>query len=73
MDSEKKLMIPESEISECPECEVKSKIGNIFANEKILEEYSVNIYELDLYFYERYKKKQQQQKTNKTVAENGCE
>ena len=56
MDSEKKLMIPESEISECPECEVKSKIGNIFANEKILEEYSVNIYELDLYFYERYKK-----------------
>ena len=24
--SRKKLMIPESEISECPECEVKSKI-----------------------------------------------
>ena len=72
MDSEKKLMIPESEISECPECEVKSKLGNIFANEKILEEYSVNIYELDLYFYEHYKKNKKK-KTNKTVAENGCE
>ena len=33
--SRKKLMIPESEISECPEFEVKSKIGNIFVNEKI--------------------------------------
>ena len=72
MDSEKKLMIPESEISECPECEVKSKLGNIFANEKILEEYSVNIYELDLYFYEHYKKNKKK-KPNKTVAENGCE
>ena len=30
----KKLMIPESEISECPEHEVKSKIVNIFVNEK---------------------------------------
>ena len=30
----KKLMIPESEIPECPEHEVKSKIGNIFVNEK---------------------------------------
>ena len=29
MPSEKKLMIPESEISECSEHEVKSKIGNI--------------------------------------------
>ena len=28
----KKLMIPESEISECPECEVKSKIWSIFLN-----------------------------------------
>ena len=40
----KKLMIPESEIPECPEHEVKSKIENIFVNEKILEEYSVKIY-----------------------------
>ena len=56
MDSEKRLMIPESEISEWPEYEVKSKIGNIFVNENILEEYSVKIYEIDPYFYEHYKK-----------------
>ena len=37
-------MIPESEISECPVYEVKPKIGNIFVNEKIIGEYSVNIY-----------------------------
>ena len=30
----KKLMIPDSEISMCPEHEVKSKIGTIFTNEK---------------------------------------
>ena len=58
-------MIPESEISECPEFEVKSKIGNIFVNEKILEEYSVKIYKIDPYFYEHYGKKIQ-------VDENGC-
>ena len=52
-------MIRGSKISECPEYEVKSKIGNIFVNEKILEEYSVKIYEIDPYFYEHYKKKQQ--------------
>ena len=50
-------MIPESEISECPEFEVKSKIGNIFVNEEILEEHSVKIYKIDLYFYEHYGKK----------------
>ena len=50
-------MIPDSEIAECPEYEVKSKIGNIFANEKILEEYSVKIYEINPYLYEHYKKK----------------
>ena len=49
-------MIPESEISECSEHGVKSKIGNIFANKKVLEEYSVKIYEIDPYFYEHYKK-----------------
>ena len=59
-------MIPESEIPECPEHEVKSKIGNIFVNEKILEEYSVKIYEIDPYFYEHYRKKIQ-------VDENGRE
>ena len=52
----KKLMIPDSEISVCPEHEVKSKIGTIFVNEEILEEYSVKIYEIDPYFYEHYKK-----------------
>ena len=62
----KKLMIPESEISECPEHEVKSKIRNIFVNEKILEEYSVKIYKIDPYFYEHYKEKIQ-------VDKNGCE
>ena len=50
-------MIPDSEISVCPEHEVKSKIGTIFTNEKILEEKSVKIYEIDPYFYEHYKKK----------------
>ena len=33
----KKFMIPESEIPESPEHEIKSKIGNMFVNEKILE------------------------------------
>ena len=56
MDSEKKLVIPESGISECPEYKVKLKIGNIFVNEKILEEYSVKVYEIDPCFYEHYKK-----------------
>ena len=37
----KKLMIPDSEIPKCPEFEVKSKIGELFMNEKILEKYSV--------------------------------
>ena len=59
-------MIPESEISECPEYKVKLKIGNIFVNKKILEEYYVKIYKTDPYFYEHYKKK-------KKVDENGHE
>ena len=50
-------MIPDYEISKCPEHEVKSKIGSIFINEKTLEEKSVRIYEIDLYFYEHYKEK----------------
>ena len=50
-------MIPESEISECPEFEVNSKIGNIFVNGKILEVYSVKTYKIDPYFYEHYEKK----------------
>ena len=50
-------MIPEFEISECPEFEVSTKIGNIFLNEKILEEYSVKAYKIGSYFYEHYKEK----------------
>ena len=61
----KKLMIPESEISECPEHEVKSKIRNIFVKEKILEEYSVKIYKIDPYFYEHYKEKIQVDKNGR--------
>ena len=53
----KKLIIPDSEISKCPEHEVKPKIGTIFVNEKILEENSVKIYEIDPYFYKHYIKK----------------
>ena len=59
-------MIPESEIPECPEHEVKSKIGNIFANKKVLEEYSVKIYKIDPYFCGHYKEKIQ-------VDKNWCE
>ena len=66
MDLEKKLIIPEPEISKCPEHEVKSKIENIFVNEEILEEYSVKIHETDPYFYEHYKEKIQ-------VDKNGSE
>ena len=51
----KKLMIPDSEIPKCPEFEVKSKIGKLFMNEKILEEYSVRIYKIDPYFYGHHK------------------
>ena len=55
----KKLMILDYEISESIEHVVKSKIGTIFVNEKILEEYSVKFYEIDPCFYEHYKKKNQ--------------
>ena len=56
MNFEKKVMIPDHEISVSIEHVVKSNIGTIFVNEKILEECSVNIYEIDPYFYEHYKK-----------------
>ena len=58
-------MIPDNEISTCPEHEVKSKIGTIFVNEEILEEYSVKIYETDPYFYEYYNKKIQTDKNGR--------
>ena len=50
-------MISDSEIPKCPEFEVKTKIGKLFMNEKILEEYSVKVYEIDPYFYEHHKEK----------------
>ena len=50
-------MIPDSEIPECPEFEVKSKIGKISKKHNPLEEYYVRIYKIDPYFYEHYEKK----------------
>ena len=50
-------MIPESEILECSKYDVKSKKGNIFVSEKILEKYGVEIYEINPYFHKHYKKK----------------
>ena len=45
------MLIPDPE---CPEHEVKSKIGNIFVNGKILEEYAVKLYEIVSYYYEHF-------------------
>ena len=55
-------MIPDFEISKCPEHEVILKIGIIFTNEKILEEYPVKIYEINPSFYKCYKEKIQTDK-----------
>ena len=49
-------MIPDHEIFVSLEHVVKSKIGSIFVNEKIFEEYSVKIYKIDPYIHEHYKK-----------------
>ena len=46
--------MPDHQISESIEHKVKSKIGTIFVNEDILEEKSVKIYEIDLYFSENF-------------------
>ena len=48
-------MIPE--IPKCPESEVKSKIRKMFNKYNPLEEYSVRIYEINIYFYEHCEKK----------------
>ena len=53
----KKLLIPDSQTPECPEFEVKSKIRKYFMNGKVLEEYSVMIYEIDPFFMRITKKK----------------
>ena len=47
----KKLMIPNYEISKCPEHKVKSKIGNIFADEKILEQYCYDLQNRSLFLW----------------------
>ena len=39
-----------------PDFEVRSKVVKIFRNHNPLEEYSVRIYKIDPYFYERYEK-----------------
>ena len=44
-----KLVVPESKISQCEE--------NYLRLKKILEKYSVKIYEIDSYFYKHYEKK----------------
>ena len=53
----KKLIISESEISECPEHKVKSKIGNIFLNEKYLKNILLRFKKLILIFMSITKKK----------------
>ena len=60
----RKLFIPDHEIYESIEHKVKSvehkvKIGKIFVNEEILEEYSVKIYDIDPYFSDHSEKKKQ--------------
>ena len=49
-------MILDSEISVCPEFEVKSKTGKIFKKHSLIEKYSVRIYELILIFVNIIKK-----------------
>ena len=65
----KQLIIPDDELTKCPKHEVKLKMGNIFVNEELLEEYSVKIYEIHSYFYEHYynKKIQVHNKSQKNI------
>ena len=52
-----KLMIPDSEIPQCSEFDVKLKITKILKSHKFIEEYSIRIYKIDPYFYKHYEKK----------------
>ena len=63
----KRLMIPESEISERPEYDIKSKIRNEFVNEKNCECHCVKIYEIDRCFYQHYEKKKKLMKMDVTT------
>ena len=60
-------MIPKFETPECPEHEVRSKIGIIFVNEKILEECSVKFIKLILIFMSI--RKQKKKKRSKRFIE----
>ena len=60
-----KLMIPDSEIPQCSEFDVKLKITKILKSHKFIEEYSIRIYKIDPYFYKHYEKKIQ-------IDKNGC-
>ena len=64
LDRFRKKLMPDHQILKSIEHKVKSKIGKIFVNEDTLEERSVKIYKIDLYFSENYKKRIQ-------VDENG--
>ena len=68
----KKLFIPDHEISVAIEHVVKSKIGRIFVNEDILEEYSVKICEIDPYFSEHYEKNPKKNKLIVMVKNTYC-
>ena len=50
MDSEKKLMIADSEIPKCPKFEAKSKIGKIFKNHIPLKNVLLGFIKLVLIF-----------------------
>ena len=60
----RKLIIPDFEISECPECEVKSRIENIFWTKKYSKNILLRLMKLILIFMRITEKIQ--------VAENGC-
>ena len=52
----RKLLMAEHEIYESIEHILKLKIGKIFVDKEVSEEYSVKIYEIDPYFSNNYEK-----------------
>ena len=59
IDGFRRQLMPDHQIYESIEHKVKSKIGKIFVKEDTLEEHSVKIYEIYIYFSENYEKKKQ--------------
>ena len=53
----RKLGFIEFDIMVLSEYSIKSKIGKMIVNEKVLEEFYVRIYEIDPYFHKNYKEK----------------